>query len=49
MELLTKVAVLSQHFPQAENRCIINPVFKLRTGDLLHLRATAPDEFQFRI
>src|SRR5262249_41803904 len=38
-ELLSKIAVLSQHFPQAENRRVTNPILKLSARDVLHLRA----------
>ena len=46
MELLPKVAVLSEHFPQTENRCLTNPISKLCAGDLLHSRTAAPNELQ---
>jgi hypothetical protein len=46
MELIPKVAVLSQHFPQTKNRCLTNPISKLRSGDLLHSRTATPDELQ---
>ena len=43
-ELLSKITVFSDHFPQSKNCCVADPVFELPSGDFSHLRAATPSE-----
>ena len=49
VKLFSKVTVLSDHFPQAEDGCVIDPVFELLASDLSHLWPTASDELKIGI
>ncbi len=44
LKLFSKVAVLPNHFPQAKDSCLVDPIFELPTSDRSHLRAATPDK-----
>src|SRR5438093_6547694 len=48
-KLLPKITVLLDHFPQAKDGRITEPIFESFTGDTTHFRTATPDEIDLAI